>query len=426
MTNKPRFSIGAKLVIIVSAVFLPSLGLINFLSTRSALAEAERTAAANTRGVNEVSVKAAEAKLSTIRSSVSGLLADIAMINADRPVGDRPVGSSTAVDVPAAVPVTTDTSGPVAGAGGADTGGSGTGGTGVSSVITGMTEFFFSQHPDIAAFVRLGGDTRAGDTRVGSTGLGGTDLGGTGGTGAVVNEEFFRMNALPKEGLGIFRSAALAALADIPADGTLIINASSAFNGLPLLAIVFPLEGTDGGRARILALFTAESMADSFGTGAVKTFIIDRRGNALIRPKSGDEEAELPNAPFIAGYIAREEDETARRFADADGREYFGAARKLGFADASAVSFTEADAVFAGVKSAARVGVCLSIGAWLLAALAAWLFSRNISRPLEELREAAEKIEAGDFRLDLQTKRRDEIGQLAAGVQAMAAALRGK
>jgi HAMP domain-containing protein len=354
------------------------------------------------------------------------------MINADRPAGSAAALTSP----PNAVPVTADTGGSGTGgtdAGGAgsgvpatgdlDTGGSGTGGlgTGASSVITGMTEFFFSQHPDIAAFVRLGGDTRAGGT--GGTGIGGT---GIGGTGAVVNEEFFRMNALPKEGLGIFRSAALAALADIPADGTLIINASSAFNGLPLLAIVFPLEGTDGGRARILALFTAESMADSFGTGAVKTFIIDRRGNALIRPKSGDEEAELPNAPFIAGYIAREEDETARRFEDADGREYFGAARKLGFADASAVSFTEADAVFAGVKSAARVGIFLSIGAWLLAALAAWLFSRNISRPLEKLREAAEKIEAGDFRLDLQTKRRDEIGQLAAGVQAMAAALRGK
>jgi HAMP domain-containing protein len=399
MTNKSRFSIGAKLVIIISAVFLPSLGLINFLSARSALAEAERTAAANTRGVNEVSVKAAEAKLSTIRSSVSGLLADIAMINADRPVSTPVVPG--AADAGGA---STDESGAAGGLGGVpDTGVSG---TGVSSVITGMTEFFFSQHPDIAAFVRLEA--------------------GIGDTGAVVNEEFFRMNALSKGAVGGFRSSAMAALADIPADGTLIMNASAAFNGLPLLALVFPLEGADGVRTRILALFTAESMADSFGTGAVKTFIIDRRGNALIRPKSGDEAAELPNAPFIAGYLAREEEETARRFEDADGREYFGAARKLGFGDASAVSFTEADAVFAGVKSAARVGVLLSIGAWLLAALAARLFSRNISRPLEELREAAEKIEVGNFRLDLQTKRRYKIGQLAAGVQAMAAALRGK
>ena len=62
--------------------------------------------------------------------------------------------------------------------------------------------------------------------------------------------------------------------------------------------------------------------------------------------------------------------------------------------------------------------------AMLLGLLAAWAITRQIIIPLRQTLAAAERVANGDLRQDLQTTRRDELGQLQASMQRMTQGLR--
>lgn len=77
-------------------------------------------------------------------------------------------------------------------------------------------------------------------------------------------------------------------------------------------------------------------------------------------------------------------------------------------------------------EATARVLVLAAILMMLLGiAIAAWM-SRRIARPVEDLVVATDRLGSGDFNINLDTARRDELGKLAAAFNRMARSLREK
>ncbi len=72
-----------------------------------------------------------------------------------------------------------------------------------------------------------------------------------------------------------------------------------------------------------------------------------------------------------------------------------------------------------------RLSVVSAVGAafFLAVGLSVWL-SRRVSRPLEAIRGAVEKVGRGEFETRVDVKSRDEFGEVAAAINAMAVGLR--
>ncbi len=78
----------------------------------------------------------------------------------------------------------------------------------------------------------------------------------------------------------------------------------------------------------------------------------------------------------------------------------------------------EADLAFAGAAMLIAAVLALAAGALL-----AWAITRSVVQPLRTAMSATESVAAGDLRLQLDTSRRDETGQLLAALQRMATEL---
>lgn len=64
-------------------------------------------------------------------------------------------------------------------------------------------------------------------------------------------------------------------------------------------------------------------------------------------------------------------------------------------------------------------------GAFILALLLGWLIARGVSRPVNKMVAAAQRLALGDVSVTVEATSRDEVGSLAAAMQAMIANIRG-
>lgn len=97
---------------------------------------------------------------------------------------------------------------------------------------------------------------------------------------------------------------------------------------------------------------------------------------------------------------------------------------KLNIAGAVVITSAEYDKVFEGVFETTRRNIYLTIAVLSISIIFIWLFSKTISVPLKALSKAAREIEGGKFDLRLQPGSNDEIGLLNNSFQKMCSALR--
>jgi adenylate cyclase len=163
-----------------------------------------------------------------------------------------------------------------------------------------------------------------------------------------------------------------------------------------------------------LALFSPESLAGSFGAGSNLSFLVNDAGDILVHPDdslvmAGENAAA---SPFVR--MMRESGEVSlqTRYTGEDGRDYFGAFRKLSLANAAVITNAEYEVVFEGIAATTRRNLYLTGAVLCIAVLCIWFFSASISGPLKSLSEAAGRIKGGEFELDLTAKTHDEVGLL--------------
>jgi len=119
---------------------------------------------------------------------------------------------------------------------------------------------------------------------------------------------------------------------------------------------------------------------------------------------------------FISNIIGKDSDkgEKVRQFV---------AYTKLNTSSVVVITSIEYNKIFEGIAATTRRNIYLTIAVLSISIIFIWFFSKTISIPLKSLAAAARQIESGVFDLDLQSKSRDEIGILTAGFQKMCSAL---
>jgi len=101
----------------------------------------------------------------------------------------------------------------------------------------------------------------------------------------------------------------------------------------------------------------------------------------------------------------------------------FVAFTKLDTAGAVIITSIEYDKVFQGIIATTRRNIYLTIAVLCISIIFIWFFSKTISIPLKSLAEAAKGIEGGKFNVDLESRSRDEIGVLNNSFKKMCSAL---
>ncbi|MDR1375025.1 MAG: HAMP domain-containing protein [Treponema sp.] len=351
-----RYPIGAKLVLIISVLLLLSLGAITVLVSVMVSGDLRVTAEDTNFNVNLRSAAEAESALERVRSGVLLLLDTMDSLAPSQEGNLRP---------------------------------SAPGRPGVSAPARNAAELFFRRNRDIAAIVPA------------------AIMPADGGP-ALLNDAFFAANGLDAEYISDFTASRQDAFRRCAEGETLLQNAAPVF-GLPLLALFLPREG--GG---YLVHFSPESLAGSFGAGSNLSFLVNDAGDILVHPDdslvmAGENAAA---APFVKTMRESGEGNLQTRYTGEDGRDYFGAFRKLSLANAAVITNAEDGVVCEGIAATTRRNIYLTGAVLCIAVLCIWFFSASISGPLKNLSAAAGRIKEGEFELDLKAKTRDEIGLL--------------
>ena len=109
---------------------------------------------------------------------------------------------------------------------------------------------------------------------------------------------------------------------------------------------------------------------------------------------------------------------------NAPGVQSYVAFTKLNTGACIVITGIEYDKVFEGIAATTRRNIYLTIVVLSISIILIWFFAKSISIPLRDLARAAQGIESGKFDITLRRyKGRDEIGVLNAGFKKMTAAL---
>jgi adenylate cyclase len=264
--------------------------------------------------------------------------------------------------------------------------------------------FFFERNQDTVAIVVDGGGALAGRQEY-------------------LNERFFLSNEINGDLVVEFTASAAAAVERCGRGESLILNAAPAF-GLPLLALFYPWQ--EGGTAQaVIIFFSPESLTDTFGAGTNISFMVNDAGDLLV---SADSDLVLAGANVVDDPLVKTMRESRERnfqtlYTDLNGKRYFGVFSKLSVGNAAVITNVEYDLVFEGIIATTRRNIFLTTAVLFIAILFIWFFSKTISTPLKKLTLAADRIQGGEFEVELTAKSRDEIGALTTSFGMMSTAL---
>jgi adenylate cyclase len=367
--TKVRFSIGAKLITIITLIVLISVGLIialvSWLDWNYLRVLAEET----NIEVNRRSAMEAEYTIGKMQSDSLLLFRSLAAMR------QQSVAAQGA------------TQGVAQGA--------------AQSAAQETTAFFFEQNPLIAALI--------------FTVPGQADI-------TLANERFFSQetdsafsDSFPDVHRTTLRRAA--------AGETIILNAAPWFTpalNTALTALYFHIPRGGG-----MVLFSMENLNDSFTLGPNKSYLINDAGDILFHTeyKLVQDGENVGAQSFTANLWENKERNAQTLDTDEEGVRYFRAFYKLNTAGATAITSIEYDRVFEGITAHTRSIIQLTAAVLFISILTIWFFAKSISVPLKTLASAAQTIEGGVFDLILHSKGRDEVGVLTASFQRMCAAL---
>ncbi|MCL2801208.1 MAG: adenylate/guanylate cyclase domain-containing protein [Treponema sp.] len=234
----------------------------------------------------------------------------------------------------------------------------------------------------------------------------------------LINRQFFASQEIETElAETYFRSQRNAIERAVRGD-TLLLNAAPHF-AKPVLALFFPWRnGATGG-----VLFSSESLNQNFGVGTNQSYMVNNDGDILSNADFSlvQSAANVLQEDFFLS-ILESEQTSKQQLVESDVRMFM-AFTKLKIADTIIITSIEYDKVFEGINATTRRNLILTFAVLCISIAFIWLFSKTISIPLKALAVVAHNIEGGDFKMELKSKSRDEIGVLTNSFLKMCSAL---
>ncbi|KIV52498.1 hypothetical protein TS65_23655 [Aneurinibacillus migulanus] len=148
-------------------------------------------------------------------------------------------------------------------------------------------------------------------------------------------------------------------------------------------------------------------------------FILDKSKKVIAHPteKAGVELKE----DFFSSFYEKDNGTLTYTFKGEDKKSAFATNQLTGWKIGGTMSASEVDKQASGIFYTTLFVIA---GALLLAFIAIFFISRSIVRPLQVLQRSTEKISQGDLTEQVDTSKRDEIGDLARNFQTMVSSLR--
>ncbi|GMO45656.1 MAG: adenylate/guanylate cyclase domain-containing protein [Termitinemataceae bacterium] len=203
---------------------------------------------------------------------------------------------------------------------------------------------------------------------------------------------------------------------------SILFNAAPVFDGLPILAMSFPVTNPQGGNVlSAIIFFNSQMIIDAFSKGANATYVINNVGDVLISYDSDmiKKATNLSNNYFEKKALNNPDVLLSEHYKDANGDTFLYDAHSIPDFNIIVISKINADIVFEGINATTRRNIYLSLVIWFLSILFLWFFSKSISNPLRELKDAVDAIENGNYHVSLHTRGSDEAGILTDSVQSM-------
>ena len=209
----------------------------------------------------------------------------------------------------------------------------------------------------------------------------------------------------------------------------MLVNAAPFFDA-SILVFVFNTQTALGENIPVIAFFSPENIAESFGSGTNTTYLVTRTGEILLhhdfeRMRTGsvsdDSVIEQLWQPDENGQV-----QSAQQvlFTDSDNVQYFAAYTFLTLGNAVAVTLIPYETVFEGVTTTTRRNIFLTGAVLSLAVIFVWFFSQGISRPLKTLVGASVQVKDGNYDVELEVKSQDEVGLLTQSFTEMSQGLK--
>ncbi|MDR2343119.1 MAG: HAMP domain-containing protein [Spirochaetaceae bacterium] len=195
---------------------------------------------------------------------------------------------------------------------------------------------------------------------------------------------------------------------EVPPDSILLRNATPVF-GIPMLVMRLPLENSI---AKVF--FDSETLNAMLGEGNNISFLLNEQGDVILHHdidtlRSG---ANLYHIPFVKNILDNSGTNIQSIYTDGEGVEYFGAVQRLNIGNAILLTIIRTSIVFDGIVKTTVRNIVLSVIVLFVSTGFVILFSRTISRPLRALTNAVQKIEDGNYDLQLKVMSNDELGLL--------------
>ncbi len=145
-----------------------------------------------------------------------------------------------------------------------------------------------------------------------------------------------------------------------------------------------------------------------------QAYIVDQKGHVLLHPRNElmAEGADFSEAPIVKELRQGSMSSGALEFNE-NGSSFLGAYSKTGFAGVSIVSQVESEKAFVAVTHLLRRSFIFALMVSTVAFIATIFLSRTLTRPLQNLLAAIQKVSEGNLSTELIVNSRDEISVLS-------------
>ncbi|MCE9499392.1 MAG: HAMP domain-containing protein, partial [Leptospira sp.] len=199
------------------------------------------------------------------------------------------------------------------------------------------------------------------------------------------------------------------------------------FNGKPVIynaspgakekifAMGIPAASSGNTNAILIMLVKLEKIQSAFEkSGEFETFLVNREGLVIAHK---DEKVTLAGADFSDLPIVKNMQASAAnngqiKYKDAAGKNYLGSFKKMGFGDGGIIATVSEDKAFEAVYNIQQRNIYIMVIALSLSLIIVFFFAKSISKPVLKLLSATLKISKGDFKVDIESTTKDEVGVL--------------
>jgi adenylate cyclase len=197
---------------------------------------------------------------------------------------------------------------------------------------------------------------------------------------------------------------------------TEVFNASSFFNRPVLgISAPYSKKSSDSADAILIIYVRTDRFQEAVkSSGVFKTYVVNASGDAIAHydPAAVLSGANLSNVPIVASLLTGLKKNEQTRFKDDHGKWSLGTYNRIAFGNIGVVVTIDESVAFSVVEKIRRRNIYITLIVLSAAILIVYFFSKTITFPLVRLVSATKKIEGGDFSVRMKSTSNDEIGDL--------------